>query len=112
MRLYKLSLKEDMSKRVSSPGKEKKNYQPKKVKMASMREGKNPTTMLGKGNMNKPSGALPYKVNQANVNSPRNNPYYGGYGNKKMPSGKTTYKMGNEVAKSKTWMRTTKTMNS
>jgi hypothetical protein len=37
--------KEMSGDRVTSPGKTPKNYQPKKVKMASIKMGKNPTTM-------------------------------------------------------------------
>ena len=57
--MSKLSLKEDKSPRVTSKGAEHKNYVPKPVKMASIKMGKNPTTMLGKGNNKKPAGNKP-----------------------------------------------------
>lgn len=79
MKMQKLSLKKDTSKRVTSPGKESKGHMGYKPKMASIKTDNPPRTLLGKGNKLKPEGIKPKMASIKTVNSPRLNSFHKGY---------------------------------
>lgn len=79
MKMHKLSLKADHSKRVTSLGTDKKGYQGNKPSMASIKTDNPPRTLLGKGNNLKPEGKLPKMATLKSGNSPRMNSFHNGY---------------------------------
>lgn len=79
MKMNKISFKKDTSKRVTSPGADKKGYPGTKPKMSSIKKVNPPRTLLGKGNNLKPEGTLPKMSAIRTANSPRLNSFHKGY---------------------------------